>query len=86
MNPRDPFDLWKAERQNARVPDGFADRVIEAVAARPPGLRAEDVPRMRRTTSRVPTVLALAAGVCVAVAWHGALLGAVLWALPGTAR
>jgi hypothetical protein len=86
MNPRDPWDLWKAERRDAQVPDGFADRVMEAIGPRRPALRADDTAPARRSISRVSAVLALAAGVCVVVAWHAALLGAVLWALPGTAR
>jgi hypothetical protein len=85
MNPRDPVDIWKGERQDARVPDGFADRVMTAIGTRRPETGAGDVASIRSRASR-PAMLALAAGACVALAWHAAFVGTVLLALPGVAR
>jgi hypothetical protein len=86
MTPRDPLEMWKAGRQGGVVPEGFSDRVMNAVHAAqtptPVGHGGAD----RRGPSPALSVLALAASVMVVVACHAALAGAILLALTATAH
>jgi Flp pilus assembly protein TadB len=84
MTPRDPLEIWKAERRGGEVPEGFSDRVMSAVRAAAPEVRPGRTISGRGSSAL--SWLALAAGALVVVACHAALVGAVLLALSGTAR
>jgi len=86
MTPRDPLEIWKAERRGGGVPEGFSDRVMSAVRAARPGIRPGHAISGRGPGADALSLLALAAGVLVVVACHAALVGGILLALSGTAR
>jgi hypothetical protein len=86
MTPRDPFDRWMAERKKPRVPEGFSDRVMATVRAEVAGQRSI---RQRRSMSLAVSTLStlVAAGCAVTVlVWHMALVGALVFAIAGTAN
>jgi hypothetical protein len=86
MTPRDPFEIWKTERRNGPVPEGFADRVMNAVHATQRRSHLRRAASDHRSAPGALSILTLAAGVLVVAAGHAALVGGILLALPGTAN
>jgi hypothetical protein len=81
--PPDPFEGWRAQRRGPGAPEGFSDRVMNAVRAaqaRPGGGPA------RRPSSGALSVVAFAASVVAVAVCHAALIGGILLALGGTAH
>jgi hypothetical protein len=85
MTPRDPLEIWKAERKGGEVPDGFSERVMSAVRAAQPAVARPTTSDPDRGSDAL-SWLALAAGAFVVLACHAALVGGLLLALSGTAR
>jgi hypothetical protein len=87
MTPRDPLERWMAERKNPRVPEGFSHRVMGAVRAAVALRRSVGRHDRRSMSLAVSTLSALVAAGCAisVLAWHLALVGALVLAAAGTA-